>query len=99
MTSEPDTGNADPLAETPEKQTDKVTIHRTKGVDEALKVITNYLETFKNHADGRVNNGTYYILANDKRLATFAVVIAAELLVKAGYVEANLSWLEPTADD
>ena len=68
-----------------------LTIERTPDIDEAMEVVAKYVASFQGHPDGRTNNGAYRLLA-DKRLTTFAIKLAAELLTDSGQVNGTVSW-------
>ena len=77
-----------------EQKSEQVTIAKDGEVAEAMEVISKYVESFRNHNDKRVTNGIERILSEDQRVTRFAVLLAAEMLVRQGLATAELSWLK-----
>ena len=69
-----------------------LTIERTPDIDEAMEVVARYVAKFQGDPDGRTNNGAYRLLADKRRLTTFAIKLAAELLTDSGQVDGTVSW-------
>ena len=68
-------------------------------VKEALRVVRDYARSFEGHHNGRVGNGIVHVIGNHARLARFAVLLGAELLVQNGYSNAQLSWTTNRAEE
>ena len=77
-----------------EKKSEQVTIAKDAEVAEAMEVVSKYIGSFRKHHDKRVTNGIERVLSQDQRVTRFAVLLAAEMLVRQGLAKAELSWLK-----